>query len=366
MRLAGLDRGPQRRALAEQVLLADELVERARAHPHRERRLARGTGGARLLRRRGSVSNSVLTSDAPDAVTSAGWRRRRSRPRSALGTEAVELLGELIALDTVNPPGNEERGAGAARRPPRRRRLRVRAARRRAGPARTWSPGSPARPTGRRSACSATSTRSRPTPTSGASTPWAGDVVDGEVRGRGAQDMKGQVAAEVAAAIALARAGWRPARGELKLVADAPTRRRAATSGRRWLCAEHPEKLCAATWSSTRAAATPSSSAASASTRSASARRASTASSCAPAAAPGTPRCPALGDNALLKLAPRARAAQRPAAAGADARGRRLPRRAARRGPRRRRAGRARGGGRAAARRVARSWPPTSPSRCCG
>ena len=29
--------------------------------------------------------------------------------------------------------------------------------------------------------------------------PWAGDVADGWVRGRGALDMKGQVAAEVAA-----------------------------------------------------------------------------------------------------------------------------------------------------------------------
>ena len=43
------DRRPQRRALAEHVLLADELVERARAQPLRERRdlaraLARGVG----------------------------------------------------------------------------------------------------------------------------------------------------------------------------------------------------------------------------------------------------------------------------------------------------------------------------------
>jgi len=34
---AGLDRGAQRGVLAEQVLLADELVERARAHARRER-----------------------------------------------------------------------------------------------------------------------------------------------------------------------------------------------------------------------------------------------------------------------------------------------------------------------------------------
>src|SRR6185312_16371524 len=51
--------------------------------------------------------------------------------------------------------------------------------------------------------------------------PWAGDVVEGEVRGRGAQDMKDQVAAEVAAAAALARQGWRPQKGELLVVITA-------------------------------------------------------------------------------------------------------------------------------------------------
>ena len=46
--------------------------------------------------------------------------------------------------------------------------------------------------------------------------PWAGDVADGWVRGRGALDMKGQVASEVAAAaVALGGSGWRPPAGEL-------------------------------------------------------------------------------------------------------------------------------------------------------
>jgi len=40
--------------------------------------------------------------------------------------------------------------------------------------------------------------------------PWSGDVVDGELWGRGAIDMKSQTAAEVAAALSLARDGWRP------------------------------------------------------------------------------------------------------------------------------------------------------------
>src|SRR5204862_1785665 len=66
--------------------------------------------------------------------------------------------------------------------------------------------------------------------------PWAGDVVAGEVRGRGAQDMKGQVAAEVAAVASLARAGWRPARGEL-LVAAVADEETGGRLGARWLCA---------------------------------------------------------------------------------------------------------------------------------
>ena len=73
--------------------------------------------------------------------------------------------------------------------------------------------------------------------------PWSGELRDdGCVWGRGALDMKGQVAAEVAAACALAEAGWRPAAGELKLVitADEET---GATYGAQWLCSEHPDKV---------------------------------------------------------------------------------------------------------------------------
>ena len=48
--------------------------------------------------------------------------------------------------------------------------------------------------------------------------PWSGDVADGFLWGRGAIDMKSQTAAEIVAAATLARSGWRPAKGELKVI----------------------------------------------------------------------------------------------------------------------------------------------------
>jgi acetylornithine deacetylase/succinyl-diaminopimelate desuccinylase-like protein len=70
--------------------------------------------------------------------------------------------------------------------------------------------------------------------------PWSGDVADGFVWGRGALDMKNQTAAEVGAAIGLARSGWRPARGDLVVVVvvDEET---GGGEGAMWLCAERPE-----------------------------------------------------------------------------------------------------------------------------
>ncbi|MDX6731142.1 MAG: hypothetical protein QOC54_1090, partial [Baekduia sp.] len=70
--------------------------------------------------------------------------------------------------------------------------------------------------------------------------PWSGDLVDGEVWGRGAQDMKSQTAAEVAAALDLALSGWRPARGDLLVivVVDEET---GGEDGAIWLTQNHPE-----------------------------------------------------------------------------------------------------------------------------
>lgn len=72
--------------------------------------------------------------------------------------------------------------------------------------------------------------------------PWSGELADGFVWGRGALDMKSQVAAEAVAAVTLARSGWRPARGALKLVfvADEET---GGEHGAHHLVTRHPDRV---------------------------------------------------------------------------------------------------------------------------
>src|SRR5215211_5074245 len=72
--------------------------------------------------------------------------------------------------------------------------------------------------------------------------PWSGDEIDGEVWGRGAIDMKSQTAAEVTAAISLARGGWRPARGDL-LVVVVVDEETGGSEGAQWLSETHPDKV---------------------------------------------------------------------------------------------------------------------------
>jgi acetylornithine deacetylase/succinyl-diaminopimelate desuccinylase-like protein len=72
--------------------------------------------------------------------------------------------------------------------------------------------------------------------------PWSGELREGCVWGRGALDMKSQVAAEVAAAATLAEEGWRPESGELLLVLTADEEV-GATYGAKWLCEEHPDAV---------------------------------------------------------------------------------------------------------------------------
>src|SRR5215210_742237 len=70
--------------------------------------------------------------------------------------------------------------------------------------------------------------------------PWSGELVDGHVWGRGALDMKSQTAAEVVAGATLAREGWRPPRGELKImsVVDEEV---GGHLGAKWLTQERPD-----------------------------------------------------------------------------------------------------------------------------
>jgi acetylornithine deacetylase/succinyl-diaminopimelate desuccinylase-like protein len=70
--------------------------------------------------------------------------------------------------------------------------------------------------------------------------PWSGEVHDGHLWGRGALDMKSQTAAEAVAAATLARSGWRPERGELRVfsVVDEEVGGRL---GAKWLTEQRPD-----------------------------------------------------------------------------------------------------------------------------
>jgi acetylornithine deacetylase/succinyl-diaminopimelate desuccinylase-like protein len=70
--------------------------------------------------------------------------------------------------------------------------------------------------------------------------PWSGETRDGFLWGRGAIDMKSQTAAEVVAAATLARSGWRPAKGELKVIAVVDEEV-GGRLGAQWLTEERPD-----------------------------------------------------------------------------------------------------------------------------
>jgi acetylornithine deacetylase/succinyl-diaminopimelate desuccinylase-like protein len=159
----------------------------------------------------------------------------------ALGPRAVELLGRLIQTNTVNPPGNE----GPAQEL-------VRTMLTEAGFECQLLEAEPGRPNlvarlrgaddGPTLAFLGHVDTVRADPEEWTFDPWAGDVVDGWVRGRGALDMKGQVASEVAACFALGESGWRPAAGELLLVLTADEEVGGGL-GAQWLCEQHPDKV---------------------------------------------------------------------------------------------------------------------------
>jgi acetylornithine deacetylase/succinyl-diaminopimelate desuccinylase-like protein len=72
--------------------------------------------------------------------------------------------------------------------------------------------------------------------------PWSGDLADGFLWGRGALDMKSQVAAEIAAAASLGRSGSPPARGDL-LIAAVVDEETGGELGAQWITQTHPEKV---------------------------------------------------------------------------------------------------------------------------
>jgi acetylornithine deacetylase/succinyl-diaminopimelate desuccinylase-like protein len=158
-----------------------------------------------------------------------------------LERETTELLQQLVRLNTVNPPGNErpaqELLAGLLRDAGFEVELLGRTEER---------PNLVARLRG---------TGDGPTlcllshvdtvladPAEWQRDPWAGDVVDGELWGRGAQDMKSQTAAEVVASLSLARAGWRPAHGDL-LVVSVADEETGGGEGAEWLTEHHPDAV---------------------------------------------------------------------------------------------------------------------------
>jgi acetylornithine deacetylase/succinyl-diaminopimelate desuccinylase-like protein len=159
----------------------------------------------------------------------------------SLGQEATSLLQRLIRLNTVNPPGNElpaqellceeleaagfdcELLGALPERPNLVARL-------------------PGRADGPRMCFLGHVDTVLANPSEWRVDPWSGELRDGFVWGRGALDMKGQVACEVAAACELASSGWRPAAGELMLVLTCDEEA-GATHGARWLCESVPDKV---------------------------------------------------------------------------------------------------------------------------
>lgn len=158
-----------------------------------------------------------------------------------LERETTELLQELIRCDTVNPPGNERAAIEH-----------LAAYLERAGfdvellAAEAERPNLVADLRGRGDGPTLCYLGHVDTvladPSEWEHDPWSGDLADGYVWGRGALDMKSQVAAEAAAAASLAREGWRPAAGHLKLVfvADEET---GGELGAAWLTQTHPQKV---------------------------------------------------------------------------------------------------------------------------
>jgi acetylornithine deacetylase/succinyl-diaminopimelate desuccinylase-like protein len=157
----------------------------------------------------------------------------------SLRDETADLLSRLIQVDTTNPPGNETAAAELLRdyleangvecelyaRVPERANL---VARIRGGDGPTLM------------LLSHTDVVLAD-PAEWTVPPFSGEIRNGEVWGRGALDMKGEVAASAVAIASLAREGFRPA-GELVFAATADEEV-GDGFGLSWLCEEHPDAV---------------------------------------------------------------------------------------------------------------------------
>ena len=158
----------------------------------------------------------------------------------SLRQEATELLQELIRVETVNPPGNETRAAELLReylgdhgveselyaKVPERANLVARI---------------PGTGTGPRLVLLSHTDTVLADPAEWELDPWSGELREGQIWGRGALDMKGQVAASAVAIASLAREGFEPG-GDLIFAACADEEV-GAGFGLQWLCEEHPEAV---------------------------------------------------------------------------------------------------------------------------
>jgi acetylornithine deacetylase/succinyl-diaminopimelate desuccinylase-like protein len=156
---------------------------------------------------------------------------------AAVRGEVVDLLQRLIRLETVNPPGNETAAAVFLRgyleangvhcelyaRVPERANLVARI---------------PGRGDGPRLLLLSHTDTVLADASEWQVDPWSGELRDGEIWGRGALDMKGQVAASAVAIASLAREGFAPA-GDLIFVAAADEEV-GDGFGLQWLCEAHP------------------------------------------------------------------------------------------------------------------------------
>jgi len=159
---------------------------------------------------------------------------------TTLREEVTELLQELIRVDTTNPPGNETAAAELLRdyledsgvscelyaKIPERANLVARI---------------PGRGDGPKLLFLSHTDVVLADATEWAADPFGGELRAGEVWGRGALDMKGQVAAEAVAIASLAREGFEPA-GDLIFAATADEEV-GAGFGAQWLCEAHPDAV---------------------------------------------------------------------------------------------------------------------------